>query len=519
MELNPKDAELIVGLVARIGVDTAGIVRTISAELQQYRYTVHEIKVTSLLDAFSNHLTLVSAPRAERYFSYIKACNFLRSKFHDDIMALLAIMEIFARRSENGLASDAQNRTAYIINQLKRPEEFDLFRKVYGEHYVQISCHSDEAVQVSRLQAQIAEDHPENPKNYEWDLAARKLVHTDESEENEPHGQRVRQVFPLSDVIIDATLMPSAEKEIERFLRALFGDPRVTPSREEYGMELANTAAMRSSDMSRQVGAAILNCHAEIQALGCNEVPRPGGGTYWEGDHSDGREFTLKRDSNERRREAVLLDLMLRLGRIGALNQQLKGPEQIKEFIISRSDRMILDSQLMDSLEYGRSVHAEMNAITDAARGGHPIRSCTLFSNTFPCHNCAKHIVASGISEVVFNYPYPKSYAEELFDDSIVVNPGSKDASETGQRKVVFRQFLGIVGPMYSRVFTKARWKKEQGRIPPFNKISGSFIRRTPIPAYTRTEEVLLDQLNTMLKSQGFLPSSSEASSPSPPCE
>jgi deoxycytidylate deaminase len=518
MELNPKDAELIVGLVARIGVDTGGIVQTIRTELEQYKYIVHEIKVTNLLDAFSDHLNLIKTPREKRYFSYIKACNTFRSKFQSNIMAMLAVMEISTRRSESNPPSDAQSRTAYIVNQIKRPEEFDLLRKVYGEHYVQLSCHSDKDVRISRLQKLIAEDHPEDPKKPQWDIEARQLVHMDESQEDEPDGQRVRQVFPLSDVIIDANSTLSSREGIERFIRALFGDPRVTPTRQEYGMELANTASQRSSDMSRQVGAAILNRHMEIQALGCNEVPSPAGGTYWEGDEGDSREFTLGHDSNESRRDAVLVDLLLRLGRAGALREHLNGPDDIKSFLKSRSDRVISDSQLMDSLEYGRSVHAEMNAITDAARGGHPIRDCILFSNTFPCHNCAKHIVASGISEVVFNHPYPKSYAEELFSDSIAVNPPKGDWTNIEQRKVIFRQFLGIVGPMYSRVFTKARWKKEDGKVTDFRKETGSFVRRTPIPAYIDIEKVLLDELNKNLQSQNFLPTSSDnVSSTEPP--
>lgn len=46
-------------------------------------------------------------------------------------------------------------------------------------------------------------------------------------------------------------------------------------------------------------------------------------------------------------------------------------------------------------------------------------REATLYSTTYPCHGCAKHIVAAGISEVVYYEPYPKSRALALHDDSI----------------------------------------------------------------------------------------------------
>ncbi len=418
-------------------------------------------------------------------------------------MASLTIMSIVSKSSGRE-HRDEQSRTAFIINQIKRPEEFECLRSVYGEHYVQISCHADEGVRVSRLSSKIASDHPEDPKSAAWDIKARELVHTDESQEEEQFGQRVRQVFPLSDVIIDASSISRAAKDIERFFRALFGDKAVTPTREEYGMELANTAAQRSSDLSRQVGAAILSQTMEVQALGCNEVPKARGGTYWEGDDPDGRDFSLGRDSNEQRRRTVLLDLMLRLKSLHALASHLSTHNEIEAFLFERDDKVISDSQIMDSLEYGRSVHAEMNAITDAARGGHAIRNCALFSNTFPCHNCAKHIVASGISEVVYIHPYPKSYAKELFEDSIVINPETS-GSRSGQDKVVFRQFIGIVGPMYSRVFTKARWKKDRGIISEFEKSDAFYIRRTPLPAYLRTEEILLDDLDKALREKNYL--------------
>ena len=494
MDLKPRNAEIFVGIVARIGVDTKAIVQFISDELVKYDYKVEEVHVTDLLKPYAARLEIVESPLEARYQSYISACNKLRGEFSNVVMANLAITAISEMRRKRPGGNDAQSRSAFIINQIKRPEEFETLRQVYGEHYVQISCHADEEVRIQRLIDRITYDHPEKPKDSQWDIEARKLVHTDESQEEEKHGQRVRQAFPLSDMILDANTPVDAQVGIERFFRALFGDKSVTPTREEYGMELANTAAQRSSDLSRQVGAAILSPNMEIQALGCNEVPRAGGGTYWEGSDRDGRDFAIGHDSNKQRSRTILLDLMIRLQRVGALSQDFNDLENIESRLLERGDNIIADAQLMDSLEYGRSVHAEMNAITDAARGGHAIRNCYLFSNTFPCHNCAKHIVAAGISEVIYIHPYPKSYAKELFADSIVINPKKEGGTYNTSGRVAFRQFLGIVGPMYARVFTKARWKDKKGNIPSFEKSKAAFIRLTPIPAYLRTEEILLEE-------------------------
>ena len=63
-------------------------------------------------------------------------------------------------------------------------------------------------------------------------------------------------------------------------------------------------------------------------------------------------------------------------------------------------------------------VHAEMEALLSCARSGVSPVGGTLYSTTFPCHNCAKHIVAAGLRRVVYVEPYPKSRAVEFFNRS-----------------------------------------------------------------------------------------------------
>ena len=176
MNLHPKNAEIVIGIVARIGVDTKAIVDAIGKELTDFKYTVHEIKTTSLLKAFKAKLNLTESPTSERYLSYIQACNKFREDIGNNAMALLSITEMVDIRQNSNSSKDGQNRVAFIINQIKRPEEFELLRSVYGEHYVQISCHSDEDERVHRLRRMITDDHPERPKDSQWERDARDLV-------------------------------------------------------------------------------------------------------------------------------------------------------------------------------------------------------------------------------------------------------------------------------------------------------------------------------------------------------
>ena len=83
-----------------------------------------------------------------------------------------------------------------------------------------------------------------------------------------------------------------------------------------------------------------------------------------------------------------------------------------------------------------------MDAITTCARNGVSIAGAALFTTTFPCHSCTRHIVAAGISRVVCIEPYPKSQACQLHGDAICLAP----CSESDKLKIPFEPFVGI-GP------------------------------------------------------------------------
>ncbi|MDP3855629.1 anti-phage dCTP deaminase [Phenylobacterium sp.] len=511
MAIQPRNTEIVVGIVARIGIETPHVAQAIAKCLSEYGYnSIHQIKITDTLKQLSSFSGIPSKPMEERYKAFIGACNEVRLRTSsDNIMARLAVARIAALRAadagcEEGelekLEAAAVSRRAFVLNQLKRPEESALLRSLYGEHYVQISCHAPVESRAQALSVRISHDHPAKPRADAWIGEAHNLIRVDDAEEDNPHGQRVRDIFPSSDVVIDASSQAIMDQQLSRFFSVLFGDYSVTPTADEHGMQLASTAALRSSDLSRQVGAAILNANNEVEALGCNEVPKAFGGTYWEGDSPDGREHALGGDTNDRRKREVLTDLAFRFRTAGLLSEKYRTDDDaLLKDIFSRNDDVISDSQVMDSLEYGRTIHAEMNAITDAARNGHSIRGSTLYCNTFPCHNCAKHIVASGIRKLFYLKPYPKSYASDLFVDSVVIDQNSSD-------KVLFNQFIGITGPMYIRVFQKNKWKMPDGSIREFNRKTASFVHGSLVPSYVRAESLLSKQLGGDLRAAELVP-------------
>ena len=111
---------------------------------------------------------------------------------------------------------------------------------------------------------------------------------------------------------------------------------------DEYFMAIAKLSAMRSKDPSTQVGACIVDKNNRILSIGYNGAPNG---------YSDDI-FPWDREGNE------------------------------------------LETK------YPYVVHAEQNAILNAR--GKSLEGCSIYVNLFPCHDCARNIIQSGIKKVYY---------------------------------------------------------------------------------------------------------------------
>ena len=240
----------------------------------------------------------------------------------------------------------------------------------------------------------------------------------------------------------------------------------MTPTMDEYGMFHAKAAALRSADLSRQVGAVIMTDHGEIIAAGCNEVPKAGGGAVWEGDvhdqDKDYRDFRIGHDSTARMKQEIMAEIFGQLQVMGWLSPELKdikADELAIKALYDGDSPPLKGTRAASILEFGRMVHAEMFAISDAARRGISVLNATLYCTTLPCHMCARHIIATGLREVVYIEPYPKSMAKDLYKKSIRVDYDT----EADPDAVVFRPFVGIAPRVYIYIFEMVKRKDERG--------------------------------------------------------
>ena len=64
--------------------------------------------------------------------------------------------------------------------------------------------------------------------------------------------------------------------------------------------------------------------------------------------------------------------------------------------------------------EFCYAVHAEQNALIQAARLGLAVKDATLYCTHYPCSICAKLIVNAGIARVVYINDYPDAFAKQI---------------------------------------------------------------------------------------------------------
>lgn len=464
--------ELIFGILGPIGTPIAGVVSELAKELSHVGYQSEIIHLTNLMRQIEIGCSVDESEFDTRYKSLIKYADTLRERCeHDGALAGLAITEIQRRREIqlrkklNGSSPEVIENipalgTAYIIRQLKTRGEVDVLRSVYGRKFVLVSVYCDISDIRKTISNSIRSSSSFTRDDADYEKRTIDLIDQDSNEKTNEFGQKVSEIFHLADVFVDGRTSKLIHGTISRFIKAFFGHNGISPTRLEYGMYAAKAASLRSIDLSRQVGASIFSEDGELITQGSNEVPKPFGGTYWHDDEGESfRDFELGHDPNHQRKEEIVHDFLDRLFHEDLLTNKLSENELTHDFVrdvIGR--RRIRDSQLMDIIEFGRIIHAEMCAITDAARLGKPLKNSVLYCTTFPCHMCAKHIVSSGIRRVVFLEPYPKSYARKLHDDSITFNRDEQSS------KVFFEPFIGISPTRYRDIFEKGKRKCSNGR-------------------------------------------------------
>ena len=468
-----ENPELFIAIAAPVGADTDRVCDSLAESLVRFGYDLKPIRMIEELEQFDGRLDNEPSDEYKKIKGRMDAGDkFREDTKRNDALALLALSRIRQVRSAAGSSDRPISRQAYLFRSLKRPEEVTALRRIYGSNLIVIAVHAAREQRIRNLAERLARsEYSAQSMNYRD--KAEELIIRDESDETHAYGQKLRQAFGMADLFLDAGDAQRLREHLNRFLDLLFGRPVITPSSDEVGMAHAYVAAMRSGELGRQVGAAICDSEGRLIAIGTNEVPKAGGGHYWDGDNPDGRDWVRGFDSSDR----------FKITSLGKLLKTLLDNKLLKKSVsalpiteqLAKMRPLLKQTRYMQLIEFVRAVHGEMSAIADAAARGVSIKGGTLFVTTFPCHECARHIVAAGIRRVIYIEPYAKSLAIELHGDSIELD------SDEDPNKIPFLPFLGVAPKNHVALFSMPKRKEADGSIVPWQpitatpRVSGSF--------------------------------------------
>lgn len=445
-------AEIVIALCGPMGTPLHPVADMIARLLRGEEYKYRKVDVIRLSDQIRKYSRLSDEPtKAE----LIEAGNQLRKDHGHAVLAQIAIQEVTLARAalevpenkhqtnlfatnDNGVdavSPDHVVRHCHIIDSIKTLDELKLLRSVYGDMLHVVGVYAPIELRIQRLAREAGDE------------VVQTLIDRDSGEEVE-YGQRVRDTFPLADFFLrsDTNTDSQLEVRVRRFLDLMLGNRIITPTVAERAMYAAYSAARNSACLSRQVGAAITNDVGEILATGWNDVPKPFGGLYQnitliespDDDHrcwnkDGGKCFN---DEEKSLLSKTIINGLVKAGYITEVNR-------------AEAERAVRkDSKLKDLIEFSRAVHAEMHALLNAGGvHGSQIKGGKLFVTTYPCHSCARHLIAAGIREVYFVEPYRKSLATKLHPDAIT-------ESEVDFKKVRIIPFDGVAPARFLKFFS-----------------------------------------------------------------
>lgn len=486
--ISPLSKELVIGLVGYAGAGCSTAAKRLHIILANGGYTVHKVKLSSLIAA---HWTDEDIPpsidgpgeglsRLTRAARLQDLGDRLREGDRGYAIASLAVKAI---RELRGAQKAGESKLAFIVESLKHKDEVDLLRRVYDQSFRLVAVHCDRPTRELRLIGDELSDAKYagvSPK------IVRDFMDRDEKDGQNTNGQQVRDAFYLADYFIDNNFRAAdgsnITADLTRFTQLILGTNLVRPTLGERAMYHAHAAGLQSSCLSRQVGAALVSRDGELVATGTNDVPRFGGGIYsegrkpdsrchaWEwtdgtvsfvGCHNDRRKSGLRHDIGQWIAENLSPQLAEQahprptFGTDTASKAREEAEVRIKAFLAGDDTLYSKLPGVKDLIEFSRAIHAEMDALLSAARGGISPVSGTLYCTTYPCHSCARHLVTAGVRTVFYIEPYVKSLATDLHSDAIVGVPLKPNDPPNSQQKMVVVPFTGVGPRMYEDFFSK----------------------------------------------------------------
>lgn len=458
---------LVIGMAGRIGSGVSFVRDKILQSLRTFDYNVDIVDVTALMEKLQKQLgddvleeidddlekcqEVAGNNAAERVRKFQLLGNAFRRIYGNQILAALAVTGFISQDINTPGMSDTK-RKAYVVDSLKHPEEVNLLRYVFGNQFWLVGVVSSDLTRFNRLKQRKGFSESIFTFLSEEDakgIDARDLT----GNHSLKSGQETVKTVVEADYFFanDYATKDEIEADAARLSRLMFGIQVVSPTENEVGMNAAYQASLRSACLSRQVGAAIVAATGELLSTGHNDVPKVGGGLYGPAPLDQDRRCWAwgAKCYNDEEKLKITRQVVKLL-----VDKELLPANQANEAVDA-----ISKSRISGLIEFTRAVHAEMEAMLAIARlGTKGLVGSTLYTTTYPCHNCAKHIVDAGIKRVVYLEPYEKSLARTLHPDAI-----NDPLQERDHRKVSIDGYGGVSPRRFSDIFLPRGDRKKNG--------------------------------------------------------
>lgn len=232
----------------------------------------------------------------------------------------------------------------YIIDSIRNPAEVKMLKS--RKDFYLLNVDADQKLRFERIKARGRENDPQDFKKFV-------MLEKKELESDDPNAQQLIATSKLSDVTIENNdSIEKLENTVRDTVLNLIAK-RGRPNWDEYFMNIAKVASLRSNCVKRKVAAVIVK-DKRIISTGYNGTPR------------------------------------------GIKNCCDGGCPRCSSFGPSGK-----------GLGECLCSHAEENSIVQAAYHGASIKDATIYTTFSPCLICTKMILNSGIKEVVYNASYP----------------------------------------------------------------------------------------------------------------
>ncbi len=333
---------------------------------------------------------------------------------------------------DNAFYEKISNNESIVIDNIRNLGEVEFFRGKHPNfHLIAICC--SPAEQWNRSEPEYKE------RNSTKDDFLKELKR--DQKEGFHWGQQVDLcVYEAEIVIINEEHHQDKRRrllghqlEIDNYIQLLEGKEKRTPTEQETYMNIAYSASQMSMCIKRQVGAVIIDQKKNVISVGHNDPPVA----------SEQCIMKYGKCYRDIVRKEFFSDLKTNCPNCKVYFENIKFPFYCPSCKINLEDIFFKDR----IINRCRSLHAEEKAIINAGLNG--LKNSTMYITTFPCNECAKKILYTGIEEIYYVEPYPDEDSYKLLTKSQNVN-------------IEIKQFKGVKRDGYFKLLGSWRRKTEE---------------------------------------------------------